>query len=224
MSKTPEKTPQIVKDVYNEHLVVTRTFHGKPFKLKKNFDNFHDDDRFEDYYRMSIWFERHPEINRKMFFEALLYFNRDKQAIHIKHYMHPRSLTTYTRYKKLLNSMDLSSSDILRNSIESWKFLSNYCEEKNLSIGQYLKHIEDGSITKIWMKHVKEGKILIYNLFAFTDFYDTLKILYRDRDLWGMYLGQETPLFFLERWNSSDTFKTLSNRALSKIIQKLNTN
>ena len=80
--KKPEvETPNIVKVVYNDHLAFTRGFHRKPFRIKKNFKGFTEDTRYRHYMQLALWFDKHPEINRKMYFEATLYFNRDVAII-----------------------------------------------------------------------------------------------------------------------------------------------
>lgn len=208
--------PENVKNIYNDHLAYTRTFHRKPFKIRKNFKGFREDNRFRNYYQMAIWFERHPEINKQLFFEAYLHFHPDREAIPIKYYVHPNALTYYTKYIKVINSMDLDDERILKNAEIGVKFIIDFCEEKSITINQYLDFKEEGNATESWLKHVKESNVNIYSLFTFDDFFGRLKAIYKDIDIWNFYIESDTPFFFLRRWQSSKKFQISIETIINK--------
>lgn len=210
-------TPEIVKNVYNDHLAFTRGFHRKPFRIKKNFKGFTEDSRYRHYLQLALWFEKHPEINRKLYFEATLYFNKDVKVVPISNYCHPKGLTYYTKYLKVMESLDLDDPRSLQRCVDSFKFIREFCCENNISVVDYVSHIDSGSATFSSILHAKRGEVCLYSLFTFHDFYGILKSLYRDTDVWNFYVGDFTPLMLNQRWLNSTKYKILANKAKTKI-------
>ena len=219
MRDSNDEIPDIVKEVYNDHLIATKVFHRKPFKRRKNFKGFKEDPKYIQYHKLAIWFDRHPNINRKLFFEAYLYYHPKMFAIPIKYYIQPRALTFYRRYRKMLESMNLDDSNMLNIAVDSFKFIRKFCHEKDINFDEYMSYKEDTNVTYSWLKHVKEGNVIIYVLFAKNGFIDVLKNLYKDVDVWDFYIGRETPYFYQKRWLSSSKFQTLARKAI-KIVTK----
>jgi hypothetical protein len=212
-----DETPNIVKVVYNDHLAFTRGFHRKPFRIKKNFKGFTEDSRYRHYMQLALWFDKHPEINRKMYFEATLYFNRGVGIIPISTYCHPKSLTYYTKYIKVINCLDLDDPKSLERCISGFKFIRNFCRENDIKVAEYANYLVRGNATYSSIMHVKRGDVCIYSLFAFHGFRDVLKSLYKDRDVWDFYIGDTTPLFLTQRWLNSVKYQTLATKARTQI-------
>jgi hypothetical protein len=212
--KKPEvEIPNIVKVVYNDHLAFTRGFHHKPFRIKKNFKGFAEDSRYRHYLQLAMWFDKHPEINRRLYFEAALYFNRDISIIPISNYCHPKGLTYYTKYVKVINCLNLDDPKSLKGCIEGFKFIRKFCRENGIKVSDYVNHFVRGNATYSCIIHVKRGDVCIYSLFAFHNFKDVLKSLYKDRDVWEFYIGDNTPLFLSQRYLNSVKYQTLATKA-----------
>ena len=219
--KTDKKIPKDIERIYNEHLATSRTFHNKPFKLRKNFDGFQDDERYKYYARLHNWFEKHPEINRKLYFESMLFFNRDIEIVNIKEYCKSRALTNYSQYLRIIKSLDLDNPKTLKMCADSFEFIYNFCFQHNISLSEYVTYKNSDNEYYVFLNHVKKADVLIYALFAFGNFASILKELYRDNEAWDFYIGDFTPLFLTTRFNNSEKFKPLTKLLLEKYNKKL---
>lgn len=208
-----------IKRVYNDHLIVSRSFHRQPFRLKKNFDKFEEDNRFKYYAKLAKWFRIHPEINRTIYFEATLFFHKDEKVVPIKEYCKSKSLTNYVEYVKILSTLELDNPKSLQRCVDGFKYIKTYCEEVGINVTDYIQHKETPNSHYVFLKHVKQARVSIYSLFPFMDFFDILKTLYRDSEVWLFYLEDLSPNFYLKRYENSVKYKQLATQALTKVCQ-----
>jgi hypothetical protein len=208
-----------VKELYNLHLHTSRTFRRKPFRARKKFEDFEEDPRYPHYLFLTKWFRKHSDINRQMFFEATLYFHKEEEFIHIKEYAtKSQALTNYVQYCKIIDGLDLDNPKSLRFCMESYKFIRKFCKEKGVKLSEYLEYREAGCQPHFWI-HIKGHNICRYSLFPFPDYDTKLKRLYREQELWGMYLGSGdfSPFFFKQRYDASKKYKKLSKEIKLKV-------
>jgi len=217
-----EETPKKVKQIYNDHLSISRSFRRKPFRIRKDFKNFKEKDtRYKYYAKLSNWFEKHPEINCRLYFEATLFFHKDEDIVHIKEYCKSKALSNYTQYVKIIKTLNLDNPKSLKMCVDGFNFISEFCEKENIHPREYLTHKPSDKSNYSFLKHIKNMEVNVYLLFSFNSFYSQLKEIYRDIELWNFYLEDLSPTVMLNRYEGSEKFKSLSEQALQKIIKKI---
>lgn len=184
------------KLLFNKHLAVSRTEKNKPFKLKKNFQDVENTDKHKFLKRISILFQKHPEIDPDTFFRAPYKLYPDVEYFGLDYFSTMRAVKAYTTYKKSLFLKDPDSQ--LEQIKQSLEFITKFCIENKLFIHQYPYYRT--SDVFVWMQHYKQNKINLYCLFEFSDIFSSVTQLAEDvqkfyisnfveqfRELYGLY-------------------------------------
>ena len=195
------------KVIYNNFLEVSKKINNKPVRYRKNFDNFPD----ENYIlitKLSRFFNKFDHLKVKDFFEAP-YFVYDENYFDLKFYLSQKAIKSYTLYndKFLLNNPD--DVKTLSKMQESIKFIYNYCKEKDINIKDYLT-IKEGEYN-VFLKHIKNRDIIIFILFAFSNFEKVVGSI--DTDIKNMYSSNFSRLNYIRTkyYSSSKAKKIINN-------------
>ena len=195
------------KVIYNNFLEVSKKINNKPVRYRKNFDNFPD----ENYIlitKLSRFFSKFNHLKVKDFFEAP-YFVYDENYFDLKFYLSQKAIKSYTLYndKFLLNNPD--DGKTLSKMQESIKFIYNYCKEKDINIKDYLT-IKEGEYN-VFLKHIKNRDIIIFILFAFSNFEKVVGSI--DTDIKNMYSSNFSRLNYIRTkyYSSSKAKKIINN-------------
>ena len=151
------------KNIYNLFLATNKRINNKPFKFRKNFDNF-EDEKYIYINRLSSFFKKFNHIKIEDFFEAP-YFVYGEKYFDLKFYCTQKAIKTYSLYhdRFLLNNPDSEQTiDKVKNSLQ---FIQNYCKDNNLELKNYITFKEQ--TYNIFLKHLKERQINFYVLFCF---------------------------------------------------------
>jgi len=164
------------KQIYNTFLEVSKKINNKPFRYRKNFDNF-DDEKFIIINKLSNFFKKFKHINIKDFIEAP-YFVYNEDYFDLKFYLSPKAIKTYTLYHDnyLINNPD--GNQTLTKIKESFDFIKTYCNDQKINLREYInycEHLGNSNLYNTFLTHLKERKINLYILFAFTKLEDVLK-------------------------------------------------
>ena len=153
------------KQIYNNHLVVSRKVKGEPFKIKKDFSNL-EEDKVISLQKLSKIFNNHSNIIQDDFFMAPHKIYPDDCYYPLDFYTTPKAIKCYTQYVKQLEIQDPDSSDSLQRLKESLKFVYKYCSDNNLQLSEYEVNIE--KLMPCFVQHLKDHKINYYTLHALT--------------------------------------------------------
>jgi hypothetical protein len=153
------------KQIYNNHLVVSRKVKNEPFKLKKDFSDL-DGDKVISLQKLSKLFNSYPNLIQEDFFMAPHKIYPDDDYYPLEFYTKQKAIKCYTDYVKQLEIQDPDSPDSLRRLAESLKFVSRYCIENNLQLSEYELNIE--GTMPCFVEHLKNHKINYYTLHALT--------------------------------------------------------
>lgn len=153
------------KQIYNNHLVVSRKVKGEPFKIKKDFSNL-EEDKLICLQKLSKLFNNHSNLNQEDFFMAPHKIFPDENYYPLEFYTTPKAIKCYTQYVKQLEIQDPDSPDSLRRLVDSLKFVKKYCMEKGLQLSEYEVNIEKSM--PCFVQHLKDHKINYYTLHALT--------------------------------------------------------
>ena len=96
--------------IYNTYLMVSRSRQNKPYKRRKNFDNFKDNPNYVFIKRLSMFFNKHSNINIVDFFNAPYKVYPDQEQYYdLRFYTTPKCVRLYGLYVKKLDMEDPDS-------------------------------------------------------------------------------------------------------------------
>jgi hypothetical protein len=167
---------ELEKHLYNKHLAVTKSNAGKPFRLKKDFSDVYNTDKHKFLKRISILFQKHPEISPETFFQAPYKLYPDVTYFGLDYFSSMRAVKAYTTYKKqiFLQNPD-SQMDQIKDSLP---FISKFCISNNILLHQYSTHRSSDLFS--WMIHYKQNKINLYVMFEFSNIFSSMQTFTED--------------------------------------------
>jgi len=157
--------------IYNNFLIAHRKHKNLPFKLRKDFNNIEEDKVFL-LKKLSSFFKNYKNINYQEFFEAP-YKVYGGEFYDLSYFISPKAIKAFTLYQKQKQQDDPDNIEILNYTLNSLKFIKNFCKENNISPIQYLNH--KTGIVNTYLLHLKEHKINFYSLFGYTNFFNFFK-------------------------------------------------
>ena len=154
------------KLIYNKHLAVSRSIKGKPFKLKKTFEDVDPTKRLF-LKRIATLFKKHPNINLDTFFSAPYKLYPDVDFFGLDYYASLRAIKSYTMYKQFLFVQDPDSQ--IQEVKDSLQFIVKFCISEQISLHKYSQHMTSDLYT--WMIHYKQNLINPYSMMEFRNVY-----------------------------------------------------
>lgn len=155
---------------------MSRSEKNKPFKLKRDFADIVNSDKHKFLKRISVLFQKHPDINPDIFFRAPYRLYTDVAYFGLDYFSTMRAVKAYTTYKKQLFLQDPDSQ--IEDVKQSLKFIANFCIESRIHFHQYPYHRSSDLFT--WMQHYKQNKINVYSVMEFTNIFSSVKSLAED--------------------------------------------
>lgn len=214
----------LVDVIYNTYLRVSRTQNNKPFRYRKNFDDFDKEENYLPVIKLKSFFARNPQIKMEDFFLAPYYvFPDNKNAYYdLKFYNSLQAIKTYSLYNKKLMMEDPDSDIQLKKIKEGLTFIKNFCIENKILLGDYTDFKSEK--THNFLIHLAEKNISIYNLFLLKGFDKAIKMY--DFELLKFILNDLAARIshFRSKFLASKTAKLLCSEGLKKIenIIKIN--
>lgn len=214
-----DRISELEKHLFNKHLAVSRSLKNKPFKLKKDFNNIVNTDKHKFLKRISVLFQKHPEINPDIFFKAPYKLYPDVEYFGLDYFSTMRAVKAYTTYKKQTFLQDPDSQlELVKDSL---KFIAHFCIENNIYFHQYSFHRSSDLFT--WMQHYKQGKINVYSVMEFPNIFSSVKSL--AEDIQKFFVSEFVDQFqnLYTSYNKSSTLKPYVKKAvpvLSNFVEK----
>jgi hypothetical protein len=204
---------ELEKAIYNKHLAVSRSQRNKPFRLKKDFSDFQNTDKSVFLKRLSVLFQKHPEINLDVFFKAPYVLYPDVDYFGLDYFASMRAIKCYAMYKKQVFLQDPDSQ--LEEVKQSLRFIANFCISQKIYLHQYPFHRTADLYS--WMIHYKENKINIYSVFEFSGVFSSIKELTEEVQNFFIsgFVEQFQNLFV--KYNNSKEIKPYMRKAFSTI-------
>jgi len=153
------------KLIYNSYIAVTRSKQNKPFKLRKDFNEFDTTPHYPYLVRLTNFFNRYPHIKVQEFFEAPYEIYTDTAHLPLNYYLTRPAIKAYSLYQQ--KKQDISPDKQIESIRESLQFIGSFCIKNKLQLNDYIHH-KTGCIST-WMMHYKEHHINIYSLFEMCD-------------------------------------------------------
>lgn len=202
------------KNCYNTYLRVSRSSRNEPFKLRKDFDGFEKDPKYDYVKRLLAFFNKYNQIDIETFFKAPYIIYKDETHFSLDYFLTQKAIKAYHLYNIYLQNLHPDTNEQLEFIKKTLKFIYNYCKQEKIKIDDYITYKESDSLIYSWVLHLKEHKTCVYVLFYFSNFQYILYNIPKD----------EQELFLNEIVNSYATFKMRYNDskyAKSFIIQGL---
>lgn len=204
------------KLIYNKYLATSRSSLGRPFKLRKNFEEFELDGNYLYIKKLNLFFNNHKNINMDDFFKApYIIYDNVETSFDLKFYISRKALKLYVLYqtKKLNDPVDsLNQLFFIKKSLE---YILKFCKKNNLNIDEYTNHKTNDMYS--FILHLKEHKISIYVLFGFEDAEPKLKAL--GDEMMAFIFGNLKNKFdiFRTRFYTSKKAKILVKEGIKKL-------
>lgn len=160
-----------LQNIYNIYLRASRTVKGKPFKYRKNFDDFPVKDGIL-LKRIHNMLMRCPHIDPAEYFEASFKLNPDIEHIPLDHFATMAGVKAYNQYQSQKELLPPDSDDQLESVQQSLKFIAEFCITNSIPVSAYITH--KPKATYSWMQHLKRRKINLYVLMEFSDLHSII--------------------------------------------------
>jgi hypothetical protein len=100
--------------IYNDHLATSRSMRDKPFRIRKNFENF---DKDKEIYldRLNKFFGSYPNIDIKEYFSAPYYLYDDVDYFDLEYFTTQKAKKDYAQY---MNQLGITKFDIENRILE----------------------------------------------------------------------------------------------------------
>jgi hypothetical protein len=159
-----------IEIIYNTYLRVSRQKNNKPFRYRKNFDDFEKEENYLPTLKLKSFFTRNPDVRMEDFFAApYVVFSEEKNAFYdLKFYNSLQAIKVYSLYTKKIAMTDPDSDIQLKKIKDGFVFIRDFCLEKHISLKDYINF--KTKETHDFLVHLSRKKISIYNLFLLKDF------------------------------------------------------
>jgi len=156
--------------IYNTHLRISRSKQDKPYKLRKDFNDFESNSNYGYVKKLGLFFNKFPNIKIPDFFEApyIIYPEAADQYYDIKFFTTPKAIKLYGMYVKQRDSESPDSDYHIQFILDSMMHIYKFCKENNISIDGYIDHTTGK--TRTFIMDLRERKVSMYALFGFEKF------------------------------------------------------
>jgi hypothetical protein len=210
-----------IERIYNTFLRISRAQKNKPFRYRKNFEDFEKEENYLPVLKLKNFFSRNPKISMEDYFLAPYYvFPDSKESYYdLKFYNSLQAIKTYSLYNKKILMEEPDSEIQLTKIKEGLEFIRDFCLEKEIQLAEYLFYKSEK--THDFLIHLAEKKISIYNLFLLKDFDKVLKTY--DFELLTFILNEMASRIshFRTKFLSSQKAKLFCVQGLKKIENKI---
>lgn len=196
------------KYIYNCYIETTRKLNSKPFKYRKDFEDFEEREEYPFLVKLQSFFNKFPNINIKDFFEAP-FFVYDDKYVELKFYTTQKAIKAYTIYQNNFLPDNPDHNQSLLKIKDSYIFIKNFCIKNNINIKDYITSIQLNSQWHDFLIHLKDRNINIYCLFTLPGFDKTLQLY--DKQIKSYVFGNtfDNLNFYRTKYYSSTKAKKL---------------
>ncbi len=204
------------KELYNTYLLTSRRAIQKPFMCRKNFEDFETQNP-EDYLallKLERFFNQHPNINIKLFFNSPFLLYKDTKYFELKYYTTQAAIKCYLIYYKQLAEQSADSEDNIQFISASLLYLKKFCITNNIKLEDYLNFKKN--LTFQWCQDLLKNNVSLYVLFGFEN--DGFSIL----NLLNNIPADEKELFLGDFVNKYENYKLryLRSKLAKSFIKK----
>ena len=117
-----------IENIYNTYLRISRGKRNLPYKIRKDFSDIADDEKYPTLLKLESFFKRNSYVNLNNFFEAPYELYTDEKYFDLDFYLTQKAIKIYNLYQKKKTYID-PDSDIQINSIkDGLLFIYGFCK------------------------------------------------------------------------------------------------
>ena len=155
-----------IENIYNTYLRISRGKRNLPYKIRKDFSNIVDDEKYPTLLKLESFFKRNSYVNLNNFFEAPYELYTDEKYFDLDFYLTQKAIKIYNLYQKKKTYMDPDSDIQIKSIKDGLIFIYEFCKKNEISLEEYVTH-KTNSMNSVFV-HLKEKEISIYNCLALT--------------------------------------------------------
>ena len=159
------------KILYNTYLSTTRTARNKPFRYRKDFNNFDEKDAYH-LKRISNLLYKYTHIDPVEYFKAPFIINPNDEHFGLDFYAGMGGVNAFTMYMKYIQELSPDSEEQLAFIRKSLKFIGTFCVKQKISLNEY--PLYKTGVIYDWMKHLKQHQISVYALMEFSEVHNII--------------------------------------------------
>lgn len=208
------------QDIYNTFLSISRGSQNKPWKPRKNFENFEKTENGILCTRLELFFKRFPQINPREFFSAPYTLYKDEDHFELKFYLSQKAISCYTLVLKQKQEELPDTDNQIQSLIQSVSFIANKLLTRKVSFVTYY-NTKNGYVFEPVTDYA-EGNISLYFFLALPNF-DTIfdSMPQQDKEIYCKSFYKEVVKFKTRLNNSVKARKiiTESHKRLNQLEQ-----
>lgn len=203
------------QSIYNTWLRISRTRSKLPYRPRTNWEDVKPE-VFVYLTKLSMFFAKHPYIDVECFFAAPyeVYVHDINVTYRLDFYTTHKAISLYTSYLKMLRMLPPDHSLTLLWIKRSFAYIGKFCIKNDMSLVNYGSNTE-GRFVAPFLRHVKDGHITIYAMFAFPESVQTIHAL--EPDIYQLMLGDIDVYQFLREYNGSKSAKRVAEEAYAAL-------
>lgn len=209
------------QQIYNTWLRVIRTRAKKPFRPRTKWDDLNPS--YVLYLnQLAAFFGKHQHIDVECFFDAPyeVYVHDVNASYTLQFYTTHKAISLYTSYLRLLKLLNPDHPLSIKWINQSFVYIGRYCINNNMTLSNYGSQTP-GCFVAPFLRHIKDGHITIYAMFAFPSAVAAIQAL--DVDVRQLMLSDIDVHQFLRDYMQSKKAKPvaeLAYRTLDEYLKK----
>jgi len=210
-----------VPEIYNTYLSVSRGSLNKPWKARKDFDNF---DKTPDGIickRLELFFKKFPQIDPRDYFKAPYVVYKDEEHFPLNFYTTQKAIAIYTTVEKQKKEELPDTDNQIEDIKKSLKYIAGVCLRQGITLTNYCK-IKEGYTYKVF-NDFNNKLINIYVMIKLPFFENQLNSLNPQDKLLYLKDAANNIQKYKMRLNSSVRAKKLIDEGLKLITNTTNT-
>ena len=161
------------KNIYNTYLKVSRTRSNKPYRFRKNFDSFEDNENYVYVKKLERFFIKFSHIKMEEFFNCPYEVHPDNSAYDLRFYTTPKAVRMYGTYSSQRDNECPDGEYQIKFITDSLMHIFRFCKQHNITVEDYTNHKTNNIHS--FIVHMRERQVSFYTLFGFSEFRSILE-------------------------------------------------
>jgi hypothetical protein len=212
---------ELQKQIYNSYLRISRSKLNKPFKLREDFSNFQEDEKFVYIQKLEIFFKKYSHIRIDDFFSAPFEYYKENTHYSLDFFTTLKAINVYRLNEKRKLTSDPDEKNQLIFALETIKYIRQFTKDRNIPFEDYIVYRTES--TPQFLLDIKNRTVSIYVLFCFEKFETVLSEF--GPDLVKFVLSEdfyETLDTMRTKYYNSKTTKQIVKQQINKLTNKTN--
>lgn len=154
--------------IYNTYIKISRSKQNLPYRLRKDFSDFEDTEKYVYVKKLSMFFNKFPHIRIQEFFEAPYSVYPPGETYDLRFYITPKAVKAYSVHIRKLDELEPDSDIQIQFIKDSLMNIFIFCKDKKIGLSKYLD-CKTNNLHDVVM-HIKERRVSLYVLLCLPGF------------------------------------------------------